>query len=180
VVLKIKCTHDQEEMLRKFFSGIICATIFFACFDANAFHFESYKWGETVLEVKDQLQTSGKKILSESPSGIEYEDTLFGEVCRVYLYFTSNIDGQLAMVGVKWSDNFVGEKVKAELIQKYGQPHQPNDYTEKYIWLGEEDKDEIRLDYDDSQTKIYYLGGRFYNEFEKKNEEKPAGKLNEI
>jgi len=166
--------------LRKIFSGIMFVIIFFACFDANAFHFESYKWGETVLEVKDHLQISGKKILSESSSGIEYEDTLFGAGCKVYLYFTSGFDGQLAMIGVRWSDNFAGEKVKAALIEKYGRPLQPNDYTEKYIWLGEEDKNEIRLDYDDSQVKLYYLGGRFYKEFEKKNEEKPAGELSEI
>ena len=166
--------------MRKVFAGVIFAIICFACFVADAYHFETFKWGETTFDVKDQLSSADKKILNESPSRIEYEDTMFGGKCRVLLFFTSPIDGKLAMVGITWNDTFVGSSVKAVLENKYGAPHQPDEFIEKYIWLGKEENDEIRLDYDSDQTKLFYLGGRYYNEFEKKSAGEPGAEQDEL
>ena len=120
--------------MRKSFAGIVFTIMLLVCFTANAYHFEDFKWGETTFEVKDQLSAANKTILSESSSRIEYEDTMFGGKCRVLLFFTSPIDGKLAMVGITWNDTFVGSSIKAVLAEKYGAPHQPSEFTEKYIW----------------------------------------------
>jgi len=166
--------------VRKFFAGMMFVIILFACLAAGAYHFENFKWGESTIEVKDQLKSANKTILNESPSRIEYEDTMFGDKCKVLLYFTSPLDGKLAMIGITWNDTFVGESIKAVLTKKYGHPHQPNDYTEKYTWLGKEDKNEIRLDYNSDQTKLFYLGGRYYKEFEKKSAGEPGAEQHRL
>ncbi|MBU0682883.1 MAG: hypothetical protein KJ864_01140 [Candidatus Omnitrophica bacterium] len=148
--------------MAKTFSVLMFGIITILAVNTSAADFEQYKWGDSFDNLKETVTQNKEKVLVVE-TRIQYDDTVFGKKGKVCLYFTSGTE-QLAMVSVVWEEEFEpADKLKKIFESEYGTPQILKDYSEKYIW----DKAGIRLTYAFGQTKVYYLGGKYYNEFER-------------
>lgn len=104
---------------------------------AKTYCFEDYKWGQTLVDTKNQLKNKNKDFESINKEdsghvGLAYSDKIFGESCYVVLSFTPK-SKLLAGIVISWEDTSVGAGLKNLLTKKYGIPTQPNQFMENII-----------------------------------------------
>ncbi|MFH1394665.1 MAG: hypothetical protein ABIH09_00720 [Candidatus Omnitrophota bacterium] len=152
----------KTKVMVKTFSVFIFIALTAMAVNSAAVDFENYKWGENFSLLKETVSQSKVKT-HVSGKRIQYDDTIFGKKGRVCLYFTSGTE-ELAMISIVWEEAFEPvDKLAKMFTSEYGTPQILKDYSENYIW----DKAGIRLTSAFGQTKLYYLGGKYYTEFER-------------
>jgi len=134
------------------------AVVFFFCLlfayqEAGAFQFESYKWGKTKEEIRALIEAGHSKVPTRTNRGLAYGDIIFGRSCKVNLIFTPDTNLLTAVV-IKWQGNTVGQKLKADLSQKYGEPRRSGDLRNEYFWS--EGNDKLTLNYKSMNTELTY------------------------
>ncbi len=146
---------------------IIAVFIMFSiCIEAFAFKFQDYEWGAGYSQIKKQLIIEGKDITpSSSDNVLVYTDKILSEECRVELIFTPE-SKQLSSVRIMWNNRYIGGDIKKLLIDKYGEPYQPNVLADKYTWQGDSEYEIIELDYNYVSTVLSYYGGDYQQRYE--------------
>lgn len=127
------------------------------------YQFEDYKWGDKKKDILDKLNSS-QKIFFEMGSSIGYLDTIAGHECMVKLIFSPKSE-ELASIELVWDNKDLGERLKAWLIEKYGEGFIQIEGKNIYHWKTDTPYDEIVLEYEFAVTKITYYGGKFYSNY---------------
>ncbi|MFH1381056.1 MAG: hypothetical protein ABIH57_02665 [Candidatus Omnitrophota bacterium] len=137
--------------------AVIAAVFFFyllfACRGVSAFQFENYKWGKTKEEIRALIEAGHSKVPARTAKGLTYGDIIFGQSCRVNLIFTPDTNLLTAVI-IKWQGNTIGQKLKADLSQKYGEPRRSGDLRNEYFWSAGNDK--LTLNYKSMNTELTY------------------------
>ena len=115
--------------------------------------FRGIKWGTNISELNDMLVLeSGKDTLYYT----RRNDTMkIGDVDIDHISY-GFYKSRLFVVLVEYNGHLNFTKLKAILIDQYGEPHQPNQLMEKYFWSG--GTVDIFFDYDEKSKNgnIYY------------------------
>ena len=150
---------------------LILSIFIFATANLFAVQFQDYEWGKSAGEIKEVLKNKQKGF---STSGgervIAYNDKILDEPCKVSLIFTPS-SKLLAAVQILWEEVYVGNKLKALLINKYGQPFQQTKFIDQYLWNLPTKGEVLTLDYTFNGAKLSYYGGEYYRRYEREEKE---------
>jgi hypothetical protein len=135
--------------------------VFFVFCSTNLFsaQYENYKWGISKKEAIQQVKDNGYSIIengsleSDGYEAICYRDKIFNEKVWVILTFTPKSKKLFGII-IKSKSEYIGSNLKPILEDKYGEPSQPNQFMDKYIWL-ENGKPSIILEYGFKTTLSY-------------------------
>ena len=161
--------NDVKDLMKKMFLPVlVLMLIIWSVIELKAACFEDYEFGQTLADTKNQLKNKNKNFISNEEKEekvLEYSDKIFGESCSATLLFTPK-SKLLAGIIVRWDTTSVGANLKNLLTKKYGKPHQPNQFMEKYIWFGI-----VALDYSFIKTDLVYYGGIYWDKYKQEMEE---------
>ena len=150
---------------------LILCLIFSDYSNTFAVQFQDYGWGKAIGEVKEMLKNKQKGFLTSGGERvITYNDKILDEPCKVSLIFTPS-SKLLAAVQILWEEVYVGNKLKALLINKYGQPFQQTKFIDEYLWNLPTKGEVLTLDYTFNGAKLSYYGGGYYRRYEREEKE---------
>ena len=153
-------------MLRKNFLVLVVFSLVLLSGNSFSAQYENYEWGILKEDAIKQVKQNGYKIEAnesyddEGQNFIGYNDTLFNEEIMVALLFTP-ISQKLCAITISSDEESVGRKLKDILFDKYGKPHKPNQFMDKYYFT-ENGKISLILKYT-FDTKILYYSKYYYN-----------------
>ncbi len=119
------------------------------------------RWGNSVEEIKKTIDTEGIEWFqdkTDEPPYALYASGTYLKAPAIFSFFFTPRSKKLYKVTVTLDDLTLYDKVKAQLIQRFGEPSFSQSEVDHWSW---KDKSLVILQRDSSQLQMSYLSGPF-------------------